>query len=53
MWMRDELGQIYADEDVADLYDNRGQPGWSAWRLALIDCLKLPHSPLDDDLLSF
>jgi transposase len=36
MWIRDELGQIYVDEDFADLYDNRGQPGWSAWRLALI-----------------
>ena len=23
------------DEDFADLYDQRGQPGWSAWRLAM------------------
>ena len=36
MWMRDELGQIYLDEDFADLYENRGQPGWSAWRLAMV-----------------
>ena len=36
MWMRDELGQIYKDSDFADLYNNRGQPGWSPWRLALV-----------------
>ena len=36
IWMRDELGQIYLDSDFADLYDNRGQPGWSPWRLALV-----------------
>jgi hypothetical protein len=24
------------DEDFSDLFSNRGQPGWSAWRLALI-----------------
>jgi len=34
IWLRDELGQIYNDEDFADLYDHLGQPGWSAWRLA-------------------
>ena len=34
LWIRDELGQIYQDKDFADLYDERGQPGWSAWRLA-------------------
>lgn len=36
IWMQDELGQIYRDEDFGDLYDNRGQPGWSAWRLAMV-----------------
>ena len=36
IWMRDELGQIYLDSDFADLYGNRGQPGWSPWRLALV-----------------
>lgn len=36
LWIRDELGQIYRDEDFADLYDQRGQPGWSAWRLAMV-----------------
>lgn len=36
LWMRDELGQIYRDEDFSDLYDQRGQPGWSAWRLAMV-----------------
>jgi transposase len=36
IWMRDELGQIYQNEDFAELYVHRGQPGWSAWRLALV-----------------
>lgn len=36
IWLRDELGQIYSDEDFADLYAQRGQPGWSAWRLAMV-----------------
>jgi transposase len=36
IWMRDELGQIYQNEDFAELYVHRGQPRWSAWRLALV-----------------
>jgi transposase len=34
--MRSQLGQIYRDEDFADLYARQGQPGWSAWRLAMV-----------------
>lgn len=36
MQMRDELGTFYTDEEFADLYSKRGQPGESPWRLALI-----------------
>lgn len=36
LWMRAELGQIYRDEDFGDLYAQQGQPGWSAWRLAMV-----------------
>ena len=36
MRLRDELGTLYTDEDFADLYPNRGQPGLLAWRLALV-----------------
>jgi transposase len=36
MRMRDEFGSFYCDEDFADLYGQRGRPGESAWRLALI-----------------
>lgn len=37
LWMRDEIGQVYCEAEFADLYDSRkGQPGVSAWRLALV-----------------
>jgi len=34
--LRDEFGSFYQDEDFAGLYAQRGRPGESAWRLALI-----------------
>ena len=33
--LRDTLGTIYADEQFADLFTQRGQPAESPWRLAL------------------
>lgn len=36
IWITDELGQIYQDENFVNLYAERGQPGWSAWRLAMV-----------------
>ena len=36
MWLRDELGAIYTDEEFADLYPVRGQPALAPWRLALV-----------------
>src|SRR5260370_23790937 len=35
MWLRDELGAVYTDEEFADLYPERGQPGLSPWRVAV------------------
>lgn len=39
MWLRDELGALYRDEEFADLYPERGQPAFSPWRLALVTLL--------------
>lgn len=36
MQMRDVLGSIYTDEDVADLFPQYGQPAEAPWRLALV-----------------
>ena len=40
IWLRDELGVIYQDEDFADLYSSQGQPGISAGQLALVSILQ-------------
>ena len=40
MRLRDELGTLYTDQDFADLYPRRGQPGLPAWRLALVTVLQ-------------
>ena len=36
MRLRDELGPIYTDEELAELYPEKGQPGHNPWRLALV-----------------
>ena len=38
--LRDDLGTIFADEDFADLFPKRGQPGLAPWRLALVTLLQ-------------
>ena len=40
MWLRDELGAIYTDEDFADVYPQRGQPALAPWRLAVVTLLQ-------------
>ena len=40
MWLRDELGAIYRDEEFADLYPERGQPALAPWRLAVVTLLQ-------------
>ncbi|RPK90247.1 hypothetical protein EES47_09215 [Streptomyces sp. ADI98-12] len=36
MRIRDELGELFTDEDFASLYPSRGKPAWSPGRLALV-----------------
>ena len=40
MWLRDELGAIYRDEEFVDLYPERGQPAIAPWRLAVVTLLQ-------------
>ncbi len=45
--LRDELGTIFADEDFADLFPRRGQPGLAPWRLALVTLLQFREDLAD------
>ena len=38
--LRDELGAIFADADLADLFPRLGQPALPPWRLALVTLLQ-------------
>jgi transposase len=40
MRMRDEIGEIYADEAFAPLFSVRGQPAEAPWRLALVTIMQ-------------
>ena len=40
MDLRDVLEDLYTDEDFKSLFGRRGQPGWSAWRLAMITVMQ-------------
>jgi len=40
MWLRDELGAIYQDEQFAALYANVGQLAEQPWRLALMSIIQ-------------
>jgi len=40
MQMRDELGTLYQDEDVQDLFPKRGQPAEAPWILALVTLMQ-------------
>ena len=42
--LRDELGTIYDDTLVADLYPHDGQPALSPWRLALVTVLQFAEN---------
>jgi hypothetical protein len=39
MQMRDVLGTIYDDEDFSELFEVRGRPAITPWRLALVGSL--------------
>lgn len=45
--MRDQLGELYRDQDFALLYPQRGQPTESPWRLALISVMQFMENLSD------
>jgi transposase len=45
--LRDELGPLYRDEDFADLFPARGQPGLPPWRLALVTVMQFRENLSD------
>ena len=45
---RDELGQLFADDDFADLFARRGQPGHSPAQLALVTVLQFMEHLSDE-----
>ena len=45
--IRDELGSIYKDEDLASLFPSRGQPALAPWRLALVTVLQFKENLTD------
>jgi transposase len=47
MWMRDELGAMFTDEQLADLFSERGQPAWFPWRLALVTIMQFVENLTD------
>jgi len=40
MQMRDVLGTIYDDEDFSELFEVRGRPAITPWRLALVTVMQ-------------
>jgi transposase len=47
MYMRNELGQIFADAQFADLYPERGQPALSPAQLALVTVMQFAEGLSD------
>lgn len=45
--MRDELGSIFSEEMFMEMYSHEGQPGWSAWRLALVTVMQFAEDLSD------
>lgn len=45
--MRDTLGTLFTDQDFADLFSSRGQPGYPPWRLALVTVLQFAEGLSD------
>ena len=40
LWLADELGTIFRDQDVADLFPSQGQPTEAPFRLPLVTVLQ-------------
>lgn len=47
MRLRDELGEIYADDACAPLFSHRGQPAAAPWRLAVVTLLQYAEGLAD------
>lgn len=45
--IRDELGEVFADEQFAEAFADRGTPGWSPGRLALVTALQMVENLTD------
>ena len=45
--LRDALGTSFQDDDFSDLYAHEGQPGLSAWRLALVTLMQFRETLSD------
>ena len=45
--VRDELGELFADQQFADAFGTEGRPGWSPGRLALITVLQRSENLTD------
>ena len=45
--LRDALGTIFQDDDFTDLSSHEGQPGLSAWRLALVTIMQFRETRSD------
>ncbi len=45
--LRDEMGNLFQDSDFEALYPEKGQPGWSPWRLALVTVMQYMENLTD------
>jgi transposase len=45
--IRDELGEVFADEAFAAAFGVRGRPGWSPGRLVLVTALQFAENLTD------
>ena len=47
MWLRDELGMIYNDEQFTTLYSSIGQLAEQPWRLAIVSVIQYMENYTD------
>ncbi len=50
MQMRDVLGTIYDDEDFSELFEVRGRPAITPWKLALVTLMQFSEGLSDRQL---
>ncbi|MFE2490194.1 transposase [Streptomyces mirabilis] len=47
VWVRDQFGELFADDQFAAAFGQRGKPGWSPGRLALVTVLQSAENLTD------